>query len=102
MKTTRPATSGDVFGSTLYASTEAADRKVVDTLQALAAERGVPAAQIAIAWQLTKPYRHGPDHRRDQAAAFADAVAATELKLSPEEIARLETPYVPHPVLGFK
>ena len=61
--------TGDVFGSTLYASTEAADRKVVDTLQSWPRERGVPAAQIALAWHLTKPYRNGANHRRNEAAS---------------------------------
>jgi aryl-alcohol dehydrogenase-like predicted oxidoreductase len=97
-----PRSTGDVFGSTLYASTDAADHKVIDTLQALATERGVPAAQIALAWHLTKPYIAAPIIGATKSHHISDAVAATELKLTPEEVARLEAPYQPHPVLGFK
>lgn len=96
-----PRAKGDAFGSTLYVSTEEADHKVVDTLQSLANERGVPAAQIAIAWQLAKPYITAPIVGATKPHHLSDAVAATELKLSPDEIARIEAPYQPHPVLGF-
>jgi aryl-alcohol dehydrogenase-like predicted oxidoreductase len=97
-----PRTKGDVFGSTLYASTEAADRNVVEALQSLATERGVPAAQIALAWHLTKPFVTAPIIGATKPNHISDAVAAVDLKLSPEEVARLEAPYQPHPVLGFK
>lgn len=92
---------GDAFGLTLYVSTEAADRRVVDTLQAIATERGLPAAQIALAWQFTKPYITAPIIGATKAHHIEDAVAATELALTPEEVARLEAPYQPHPVLGI-
>jgi 1-deoxyxylulose-5-phosphate synthase len=94
--------TGDVFGSTLYASTEDADHKVVDALQALATERGVPAPQIALAWHLTKPFVTAPIIGATKPHHISDAVAATQLALTREEVARLEAPYVPHPVLGFK
>ena len=97
-----PRTKGDVFGSTLYASTEEADRKVVEALQSLAKERGVPAAQIALAWLLTKPYVTAPIIGATKSQHISDAIAATQLALTPEEVARLEAPYQPHPVLGFK
>jgi aryl-alcohol dehydrogenase-like predicted oxidoreductase len=97
-----PRSTGDVFGSTLYKSTEEADRKVVEALQSLAAERGVPAAQIALNWLLTKPYVTAPIIGATKPQHISDAVAATELTLTPEEVARLEAPYQPHPVLGFK
>ena len=61
--------TGDVFGSTLYVSTEDADHKVVDALQALATERGVPAAQIALGLASHEAVRNGADHRRDEAAS---------------------------------
>jgi aryl-alcohol dehydrogenase-like predicted oxidoreductase len=93
---------GDAFGSTLYVPTEENDHRTVDTLQALAAERGVPAAQIAIAWQLTKPYVTAPIIGATKPHHIPDAVAALQVALSPEEVARLEAPYQPHPVLGFK
>jgi aryl-alcohol dehydrogenase-like predicted oxidoreductase len=97
-----PRSTGDAFGSTLYASTEEADRKVVEALQSLAAERGVPAAQIALAWLLTKPYVTAPIIGATKPQHISDAIAATQLTLTPEEVARLEAHYQPHPVLGFK
>src|SRR5436190_4276970 len=97
-----PRSTGDVFGSTLYASTEEADRKVVEALQSLAKERGVPAAQIALAWPLTKPYVTAPIIGATKPQHISDAVAATQFTLTPEEVARLEAPYQPHPVLGFQ
>jgi aryl-alcohol dehydrogenase-like predicted oxidoreductase len=97
-----PRSAGDVFGSTLYASTEEADRKVVEALQSLAKERGVHAAQISLAWLLTKPYVTAPIIGATKPQHVSDAVAATQLTLTPEEVARLEAPYQPHPVLGFK
>ena len=97
-----PRSTGDKFGSTLYISTEEADRKTVDALQSLVTERGVPAAQIALAWHFTKPFVTAPIIGATKPHHISDAVAATQLKLSSEEVARLEAPYVPHPVLGFK
>ncbi len=75
---------------------------MIDALQSLAAERGVAAAQIALAWQFTKPYVRAPIIGATKQRHLSDAIAASELKLSTEEVARLEAPYVPHPVLGFK
>jgi aryl-alcohol dehydrogenase-like predicted oxidoreductase len=101
-ETARSSGTSDAFGSTLYVKTEEADHKVIDTLQALAAERGIPAAQLALAWHLSKPFVTAPIIGATKPNHLADAVAATEIKLSTEEIARLEAPYVPHPILGFK
>src|SRR3954466_11164503 len=94
--------SGDEYSSKLYGATEQADRNVVDALQALAKERGLPAAQIAIAWQLTKPYVTAPIIGATKPHHLSDAVAANQLQLSPEEVNRVEAPYQPHPVVGHK
>src|SRR5436309_13461217 len=88
--------SGDEYLSKLYGATEEADRKVVDALQSLANERGVPAAQLAIAWQLTKPYVTAPIIGATKPHHLTDAVPATTLKLSPEELGRVAAPYQPH------
>ena len=77
--------TSDAFGSTLYVSTEEADHKVVDALQALAAERGVPAAQIALAWHLTKPFVTAPIIGATKPHHLADAAAAVDLKLRPKK-----------------
>jgi aryl-alcohol dehydrogenase (NADP+) len=89
----------DPFGASLY--TEVADRAVVDRVGEIAAERGVPMAQVATAWMLSKPGITAPIIGATKPHHIDDAVAAVEVTLSDEEIARLEEPYVPHPVAGF-
>ena len=74
---------------------------VVDRVDEVAASRGVPAAQVALAWMLRKPFVTAPIIGATKPHHLQDAAAAVELELSPEEIAKLEEPYVPHPVLGF-
>ncbi len=91
----------DEFGKTLYRATEAADREVVGRLNQMATEKGVPPAQLALAWMLHQPVVTAPIIGATKLGHLEDAVAALELKLSPNEIAALEESYVPHPVLGF-
>jgi aryl-alcohol dehydrogenase-like predicted oxidoreductase len=91
----------DEFGRTLYEHTADADRKVVDTVAAVARERGVPRAQVALAWVLAKSEVSAPIVGASKIAHLDDAVAALDLVLSDDEIGRLEAPYVPHPVVGF-
>ncbi|WBO21917.1 aldo/keto reductase [Sphingomonas abietis] len=91
----------DQFGKTLYAHTADADRKVVETVAAIAQERGVPRAQVALAWVLDKPEVSAPIVGASKPGHLDDAIAALDLELSDDEIARLEAPYVPHAVVGF-
>ncbi len=91
----------DEFGKTLYAGTEGADRTVVDRLGEVAAARGVSRARVALAWLLGKPGVTAPIVGATKPHHLEDAVAALSLELSPDEMGRLEEPYVPHPVLGF-
>ena len=91
----------DQFGKRMYLQTEAADRKVVDLLGQIAEGRGVPRAQLALAWLLSKPGVTAPIVGATKVHHLQDAVAALSLHLTPEEIASLEEPYTPHPVLGF-
>ena len=91
----------DEFGKTLYAATEEADRRIVARVAKVAAERGVPRAQVALAWLLQKPFITAPIVGASKLRHLDDAVAALSLKLTPEEIASLEEPYVPHSVVGF-
>jgi aryl-alcohol dehydrogenase-like predicted oxidoreductase len=81
-----------------YGSTE--DFDVVDRLAEVAGERGVPQAQVALAWLLHKPGVTAPIVGATKLGHVEDALSASELALSPDEIARLEEPYLPHPVLG--
>jgi aryl-alcohol dehydrogenase (NADP+) len=89
----------DAFAQTLY--TEAADRAVVERVGEVAVERGVPMAQVATAWMLSKPGITAPIIGATKPHHVADAVAAVDLVLSDDEVARLEEPYAPHPVAGF-
>jgi len=89
----------DAFAASLY--TEAADRAVVERVAEVAAERGVPMARVATAWMLSKPGITAPIIGATKPHHIDDAVAAVELTLSDDEIARLEEPYAPHPVAGF-
>jgi len=91
----------DAFGRTLYAHTAAADRKVVEAVAAIAVERGVPRAQVALAWVLAKDEVSAPIVGASKAAHLDDAIAALDLGLSEAEIARLEAPYVAHAIVGF-
>jgi aryl-alcohol dehydrogenase-like predicted oxidoreductase len=76
------------------------DFDVVDVVREVAVERGLPPAQIALAWLLAKPAVAAPIVGATKLAHLEDAVAATRVALTDEETARLEAPYRPHPVLG--
>ena len=91
----------DQFGKKMYSQTEDADRKVVDRLGQVAEKLGVSRAQVALAWLLGKPAVNAPIVGATKPHHLEDAVAALSLHLTHEEIASLEEPYVPHPVLGF-
>ncbi|HQT63812.1 MAG: alcohol dehydrogenase [Acidocella sp. 20-57-95] len=91
----------DEFGKSLYKGTGDADRKVVDVVAAIAAERGVPRAQIALAWVLGKPGITAPIVGATKLVHLDDAIAASKLTLTTDEVVRLEAPYVPHGVVGF-
>jgi aryl-alcohol dehydrogenase-like predicted oxidoreductase len=97
--TERAAT--DEFGKRLYKQTEDADRKVVERLSEIASKRGAPMAQVALAWMLSKPFITAPIVGATKPNHLDDAIASLSIKLSSEEIAALEAPYIPHPVLGF-
>jgi aryl-alcohol dehydrogenase-like predicted oxidoreductase len=90
----------DEFGKMLYAASADNDRRVADAVAALAVERDVPRAQIALAWLLHKPAITAPIVGATKLEHLDDAVAAVELSLTAEEIERLEKPYAPHAVVG--
>ncbi|MGW9192481.1 aldo/keto reductase [Micromonospora chersina] len=92
----------DEFGRALYARTEENDRAVVDAVARIATERGVPRAQVALAWVARNPAVTAPIVGATKPHHLTDAVAALELELTDEEVAALEAPYVPHPVAGFQ
>jgi aryl-alcohol dehydrogenase-like predicted oxidoreductase len=89
---------GDPFTDYLY--NQPTDFDVVERVAEVAAEREVAPAQVALAWLLHKPAVTAPIVGATKEGHIADALAAEQISLSEEEIARLEAPYVPHPVLG--
>ncbi len=91
----------DAFGKTLYGDTRAADRKVVERIESVAKARGIPMAQVALAWMLSKPFITSPIIGATKPHHLEDAVNAVGVKLSDDEIQSLEEPYVPHSVSGF-
>jgi 1-deoxyxylulose-5-phosphate synthase len=95
-RTTRAET--DTFTDSLYGRDE--DFDVADRLAEVARERGVPAAQLALAWLLHKPGVTAPIVGATKLDHLEDALAAAELDVDDEDMTRLEEPYVPHPVLG--
>jgi 1-deoxyxylulose-5-phosphate synthase len=76
------------------------DFDVIDAVRAVAAGRGLPPAQIALAWLLGKPAVAAPIVGATKLRHLEDAIAAVEVTLSGDEVARLEAPYRPHPILG--
>ncbi len=96
-RTTRANT--DAFGDNLY---KPDDFDVVDRLAEVAAGRGDPPQQVALAWLLHKPGVTAPIVGATKQAHLEDALAAEQLSLSPEEVERLEEPYVPHAIAGHQ
>ena len=97
--TDRAAT--DQYSKSLYTATEDADRVVIARVGEIAAARGVPHAQVALAWLLQKPAVCSPVVGATKPHHLADAVAAMSLRLTAEEVARLEEPYIPHRIAGM-
>lgn len=76
------------------------DFLVADRAAEVAKERGVSASQIALAWVLSKPYISAPIIGSSKETHLDEAIAALDIKLSEDEVKRLEELYLPHPVLG--
>jgi aryl-alcohol dehydrogenase (NADP+) len=89
----------DEFGKSLY---RAEDRLIVEKVAAVAKERGVPRAQVALAWLLHQPVVTSPIVGVTKPQHLSDAVAAVDLELSAEELASLSADYLPHAVAGHQ
>jgi aryl-alcohol dehydrogenase-like predicted oxidoreductase len=90
----------DSFAESLY--TPEVDFAVVDRANEVAAERGVPGAQMALAWLLQRPGVTAPIVGATKMGHLEDALAAEKLEVTADEVARLEEPYVPHAVSGHE
>jgi aryl-alcohol dehydrogenase-like predicted oxidoreductase len=88
------------FGKRLYAATVEADERVRAALDEVAGARQAPPAQVALAWLLQKEGVTAPIVGATKMHHLDDAVASLDVTLSPEEVGKLEAPYVPHPVVG--
>jgi len=97
-----PRAQNDVYADKLFAESTESDRKVVERVDAIAAERGVPRAQVALAWLLQKTAVTAPIVGVSKPHHLDDALAALTLDLTEAEIGQLEAPYVPHAVAGHQ
>ncbi len=92
----------DQFGKSLYRGTEDNDRAIVTAVGQVAEARGVPMAQVALAWVLAKPGVTAPIVGASKPHHLDDAVAALSLELAADEVKQLEAAYVPRRVAGFQ
>jgi aryl-alcohol dehydrogenase-like predicted oxidoreductase len=90
----------DGFAKDMYYQPQ--DFDVVDAVSAIAQEKGFSPAQIALAWLLHKPGVTAPIIGATKMYQLEEAVGAVEISLSDEEMARIEAPYKPHPILGHQ
>ena len=88
----------DAFSKAVYSRDD--DFEISDLVNVMAQEKGVPNAQLALAWLFSKSVVTAPIIGASKPGHLEDAVAALSLHLSEEDIVRLELPYQPHPVLG--
>ncbi|MGI9072699.1 MAG: aldo/keto reductase [Bryobacteraceae bacterium] len=91
----------DEFGKTLYTAQVDSDCKIVERVAEIARNRRVPRAQVALAWMFQKSVVTAPIVGASKPHHLDDAIAALSLTLTRDEIAALEQPYVPHPIVGF-
>ncbi|WP_067705223.1 aldo/keto reductase [Erwinia sp. ErVv1] len=92
----------DEYGSTLYDKTEENDGAIAQRVAALAEDKGVSRAQIALAWMLAKPAVTAPIIGASRAEQLSDLVKAVDVALTPSDIAELESAYQPHNLVGFE
>lgn len=88
----------DTYGHTLYE--DESDWSIVEAVRTVAEARGIPMAQVALAWLLSKPVVTAPIVGASKLAQLDDAIAAVDVVLTADEIALLEAPYRPHAVRG--
>ncbi len=92
----------DQIQKSKYDVTVETDRQVIERVAEIAAKHGVPRVQIALAWLLQKESVTAPIVGATKISHLEDAVGALSVKLTPEEVAFLEEPYVPHRIVGHQ
>jgi aryl-alcohol dehydrogenase-like predicted oxidoreductase len=91
----------DEYGTTLYGKTEEADKGIIDAAAKISKDRTISQATVSLAWLLSKQVVTSPIVGATRLNHIDDAIAAVNLKLTEEEIKKLEENYVPHSVVGF-
>ena len=92
----------DEFGKSLYSATDENDAQIAQNLAEVAEELGANRAQVALAWLLSKPGVAAPIVGASRQEQLDDLLGAVDLTLTPEQVEKLEAPYQPHPIVGFK
>ncbi|MFK3705172.1 aldo/keto reductase [Klebsiella sp. NPDC088457] len=92
----------DEFGKTLYSATDENDAQIAQNLADVAEELGANRAQVALAWLLSKPGVAAPIVGASRQEQLDELLGAVDLTLTPEQVAKMEAPYQPHPIVGFK
>lgn len=100
-ETTARLVSGEV-GKNLYKESDENDAQIAERLTGVSEELGATRAQVALAWLLSKPGIAAPIIGTSREEQLDELLNAVDITLKPEQIAELETPYKPHPVVGFK
>lgn len=95
-------TQTDNVGKQMFDGAMESDKAVIEAVAALALKRGVPRAQVALAWVLQSAGVTSPIIGASKVEHFSDAIAALSLKLDAQEIASLEAPYIPHEIAGYE
>jgi 1-deoxyxylulose-5-phosphate synthase len=92
--------NSDEFADQMYFTED--DFRVLDALTQVSRDRGAKPAQVALSWMLSVPGITAPIVGVTKLEHLEDAAAAVEIRLEPEEIKKLEQPYVPHGILGHR
>ncbi|NVZ99241.1 aldo/keto reductase [Pseudomonas gingeri] len=92
----------DEFGKSVLDATDLVDSQVIGAVEQIARERGVPMAQVALAWVLGHRGVSSPIVGASRSAQLDDAVAALDIQLTQHEVEQLEALYVPHAVTGYR
>lgn len=92
----------DQIQKSKYDATAEADRQIVERVAEIARKRGVPRVHIALAWLLQKQPVTAPIIGATKISHLEDAVGALAVKLADDEVAYMEAPYAPHPIVGHQ
>ena len=92
----------DEFGQSLYSASDENDAQIAQNLAEVAEELGANRAQVALAWLLSKPGVAAPIVGASRQEQLDELLGAVDLTLTPEQVEKLEAPYKPHPIVGFK